>query len=264
MDDLKKIQEICIEIMKDIDKVCRENNIKYSLCGGSVIGAKLYGGFIPWDDDIDLMMDRYNYNKFIKIYRKQHNDKYELINYHNLELKNIRALFSRVISKNDKTIETINGQTEIEGNVFIDITVFDGVKNKFDFKIKEIRRNLLFLTYYKLHNILPGTKWKKNILRIINPFINTKKFKKKITKYEKKCQKDSLKDTYYCSELMGTIFPGRLYEKSLFDEYININFENMELMIVKDYDEYLFQRYGRREFTKENKTDIHYHIRLKK
>ena len=65
---LKRVQKDCLEIMIDIDKVCRENNIDYSLCGGSVIGAMLYNGFIPWDDDIDIMMTRKNYEKFLKLY----------------------------------------------------------------------------------------------------------------------------------------------------------------------------------------------------
>ncbi|MBQ4417898.1 MAG: LicD family protein, partial [Butyrivibrio sp.] len=54
----EEIRHRCLAIAKDIDRVCTKYGIRYSLCGGSVIGAHLYRGFIPWDDDIDLMMTR--------------------------------------------------------------------------------------------------------------------------------------------------------------------------------------------------------------
>lgn len=262
MEDLKVIQNVCLNIVKDIDRVCQKYNINYSLCGGSVIGAKLYNGFIPWDDDIDLMMDRKNYEEFIKCYTNDSEAKYKLVNYRNTPIKKIRALFTRVVDPNYETIETVNNQNEIHGNVFVDITVFDSVKSKFDFKIKEIKRGILFLYYYKLHKIYPNVGWKKTIYKMLFPFINISKFDKKIKKYERKCSKNSNKNFNYCSELMGTIFPGKLYTSDLFNSYKLIKFENLDLMIVSDYDKYLFQRYNRKEFTKSNRTGEHSHIRL--
>ena len=64
---LLQVQKCCLGIVDDIDRVCRKNGISYSLCGGSVIGAMVYGGYIPWDDDIDLMMTRENYDRFVRI-----------------------------------------------------------------------------------------------------------------------------------------------------------------------------------------------------
>ena len=68
--EIKKIQQCCLEIVKDIDRVCRKHGIRYSLCGGSVIGAHLYQGFIRWDDDIALMMTRVIYDRFLSVYPK--------------------------------------------------------------------------------------------------------------------------------------------------------------------------------------------------
>ena len=62
-----KIREIQLECLKILDithRICVENAIQYSLCGGSVVGAHLYKGCLPWDDDIDIMMTRENYNRF--------------------------------------------------------------------------------------------------------------------------------------------------------------------------------------------------------
>lgn len=65
--ELRELQLKCLEILDIVVKICTEHNIKYSLCGGSVVGAHLYKGFLPWDDDIDIMMTRDNYNKCKRI-----------------------------------------------------------------------------------------------------------------------------------------------------------------------------------------------------
>lgn len=62
---LAAIHEDLLEVMKFVHSFCEENGIVYSLTGGSLLGAIRHGGFIPWDDDFDIMLDRANYDKFI-------------------------------------------------------------------------------------------------------------------------------------------------------------------------------------------------------
>lgn len=71
MTDLKHLQNVILGIAKDIDKLCRDNNIEYYLLGGSAIGAIRHKGFIPWDDDLDIIMTSDNYERFIKVCREQ-------------------------------------------------------------------------------------------------------------------------------------------------------------------------------------------------
>lgn len=66
MTDLQHLQKIILMMIKDIDVICRKHHIKYYLLGGSCIGAIRHKGFIPWDDDLDIMMTRDNYEKFIE------------------------------------------------------------------------------------------------------------------------------------------------------------------------------------------------------
>ena len=73
---LKQLQAFCLEILKDVDAFCRANDIKYAMAYGTLLGAIRHKGFIPWDDDIDLVMTRENYEKFCALWKS---DKYELI-----------------------------------------------------------------------------------------------------------------------------------------------------------------------------------------
>lgn len=63
-------QKICFEILQFFDAFCRKNGIKYSLGEGTLLGAVRHKGFIPWDDDIDLLMERKEVDKFIELYKE--------------------------------------------------------------------------------------------------------------------------------------------------------------------------------------------------
>ena len=65
--NLRNVQLLYIELLRFVDNVCKKHNIDYWLEGGTLIGAVRHGGFIPWDDDIDLSIMRKDYEKLIKI-----------------------------------------------------------------------------------------------------------------------------------------------------------------------------------------------------
>ena len=72
---LEQLHKDFTEILVVLDKFCKDNDIEYSLAFGSLIGAIRHNGFIPWDDDLDIMMTRENYEKFRTLAIKYFNEK---------------------------------------------------------------------------------------------------------------------------------------------------------------------------------------------
>lgn len=75
---LRQHQLRMLDMLKYIDAVCRKNNIKYWLCSGTLIGAVRHGGFIPWDDDVDIEMLKEDYKKLVKVMKNEPQDDYVL------------------------------------------------------------------------------------------------------------------------------------------------------------------------------------------
>lgn len=73
---LQQLKVNLLEIMKDFHKFCKENNLQYFLIGGTLLGAVRHKGFIPWDDDLDVVMPREDYEKFIKLYQEKGTENY--------------------------------------------------------------------------------------------------------------------------------------------------------------------------------------------
>ncbi len=63
-ESLERLQAVLLELLIELDRVCRSHGIEYTLSGGTLLGAVRHGGFIPWDDDADIVMLRCEYEKF--------------------------------------------------------------------------------------------------------------------------------------------------------------------------------------------------------
>lgn len=256
MTKLRQLQLKCLEILDIVDRICKEHNIKYSLCGGSVVGAHLYNGFLPWDDDIDLMMTRDNYNRFIEIAENNLPKGLALINYQNgkdVEFHEIN--YSKIVNENTTLIQK-NGR--ITG-VFLDITVYDKVPENalkhidiFLYK-RAMTINTGRLLGFGLNNIIRN-------LALSTLLSNRRKYLVFFQKTVELISKSSSHYTY--RELFGAFYYTNMipYKPSIFENYAKITFEGRTVMIVRDYIEYLQTRYNRTDFNEPEDKQVPSHF----
>lgn len=130
---LKRLQQTELGILKDFAELCEENNIDYFGMGGTAIGAIRHGGFIPWDDDIDVGLTRENYDRFIRIVKKKYPDKYMIIDARSSE--NFPLMNTRMALRGTKFKEDTFSGLDVDNGIFLDIFCFENVSDN-DLKMK--------------------------------------------------------------------------------------------------------------------------------
>ncbi len=165
---LKKLRDTQLEILDYVVTICEKNNLKYSLIGGTLLGAIRHDGYIPWDDDIDICMPRKDYEKFKKIFPR--NEKFILDDYSTN--KNYWLPFIKI--RNIKTCYKENIQEKYSGNsgIWIDIFPLDNGNKKISTieKVQFIFTGIIRTAIAKKSKMVVGNdKRSKKIL--INIFI---------------------------------------------------------------------------------------------
>lgn len=144
--NIDKLQQVDLEIVKEVVSICQGNNLRYYIIGGTLLGAIRHQGFIPWDDDIDLGMPREDYEKFIEIATSKLSPDLHIVNYKSDPL--YQYYITRVSNKNTKVVEKRIGNDSKYTNASIDIFPLDGTPNN------RIKRKLYYLKIMALRALM--------------------------------------------------------------------------------------------------------------
>lgn len=243
---LKEVQKIALSLLIEFDNICKAQSLRYSLGGGTLLGAVRHNGFIPWDDDIDVMMPRPDYEKFLK-YCTENLPPFDVLSYQNNS--NYTNLFIKIADRHTKSSD---GRKELEDNIGVCIDIFpiDGLGDSFKTALKNFNR-----TKFR-RELLVASKWRKFFksktrpiyfepirlgMYLISRFVNKQKLcvsideSIKSIKFENSRYSGCVSGSYREREIMGT---------ETFVNYTTLSFENREFDVISDYHEYLRQHYG--------------------
>ena len=237
--DINEIRNYQLEMLSYIDKVCRKNNIKYSLAYGSMLGAVRHQGFIPWDDDVDIMLSPQEYFGLIEILKAD--DKFRVLT---PKSKNYALCYSKLIHPDTYAIcDDGYKHNEING-VFIDIFPLWPLKN--------IEEELQALKKYEKKAFVANEKGilafvqSQGIIKSISRIPWVLYCKAVGKKFWSKKIVDFLRNNMNVCTYYGLIPWEEKYcmDKSFFEEVEDVRFDKLTLMIYKEYDEILTNRYG--------------------
>ena len=235
LEDSKKIM---LEILKSVDCCCRQNDLKYSLDFGTLLGAVRHKGFIPWDDDIDLMMPRRYFNQFLKLYNDDH---YDMITNDD---SNWGWHYVRVCDKNSIVVFAPNSERVSEHGIWLSIFPVDGVPDSSEEWIAQQQRiNFYYnLCRLKRSSWTKGGNIIKNIAKIISRWILFPISLRYLAKREEfwMC-KHSFKKT---EKVFTKVINYYVRPSCYFDKVIDLDFEGNKFMAIADHHQYLTSVYN--------------------
>lgn len=240
---LNELKQIQLDILENIHEFCELNNIKYSLACGTMLGAVRHEGYIPWDDDIDICLLRRDYNKLITLFPDVYNGAYKISSIENddcWERPYAKAYDIRTLLKEDSSCSKTIG-------INIDIFPIDNVPDNYNKWVLYNKVRMLFqrLLEVKFFKVKVSRAFYKNvllvILKILLVFTSRRKLACHISKFS---QKYNQCDSKYVFENVQGIRLKKPFRRSIFDEIIDVRFENKTFKGFKNYHEYLSNVYG--------------------
>lgn len=239
---LRKLQLTELSILVDVAKFCDEHHIRYSLYGGTLLGAVRHQGFIPWDDDLDICMPREDYDRFIALWQQNAPEGYIIQN------KEIAPAFGLAFTKMRKDHTALlsgpsNGLGLHQG-IFIDIFPFDRIPNGLLRRAVFIFQCVRYLLYTKESLPVKGSILVKLACRVFL-FLVPKgrrpaaraRLLRKITR-----SNDDPTANRICIAFVTSM--RKILPPDLFDKFVKLPFEGEMFACVADYDEYLTKMYG--------------------
>ena len=240
------LQKFSLKILKEVHVFCKKNNIRYSLAYGTLIGAIRHKGFIPWDEDIDVVMPRPDFERFCKTYKSK---MFKIV-----EPSDPKCWigFARVCDTEKTYAETFSRWCEYDTGVWIDIFPIDGASDCFaDFQRDVRRSHFLWMKQLYCRNARHAFSKRNGIVFNIALFIkkilrlNGKNLEKYNNMLVQNAKKIKYGETKHFSQLVCLDVGDKDYQKKEdFSYVVEVPFEDGFFDAMNGYDSVLKKVYG--------------------
>ena len=248
--DVKEVQRLLLELLKEIDGICQKNKIQYFADSGTLLGAVRHNGFIPWDDDIDLSVKRENLEKLIAVLRNDLSKKYELVLPTDYPNDAFFDQFIKVIIKGEYFVEC-SEESEYYGNkpncISLDFLIIDTLSSNLLFH----KFRVVLLKY--IYSLCMGHRYKINYEKF-SPLLKAAvkiqtgigrriPLTKLMTAYDKlSCCKKGDESLAMIQKVLP--FMNRVFKSEWFEQAKMMHFEDTFIPVPNGYKAVLTELYG--------------------
>ena len=234
---LRDLQLALLEMLKDIDAICKENKITYSLAGGTALGAVRHGGFIPWDDDVDIMLLRSEYEHFLDVAAPYLQKKGYTLQKEFSETWPMT--YSKVRKDNTAYIEDYEPRIRVHQGIFIDLFPIDNLSdNKWVASLQWNAFHILAARGLRKRGYTTNS-FKKRFAMWIAPLFPVNILR---TIVMQKGHNNTRR--VHCFFGGAVVRDHNHFPRDLFNEFVEVRFEDAFFSLVKDYDTYLRINYN--------------------
>ena len=244
----EELKQIELSLLKKIDFLCKEHGWRYSLCGGTLLGAIRHKGFIPWDDDIDIAMPRKDYESFLK---------YGIVNGKEYDIQIVSPktsscyayLAAKVCDTNTLMEENNFERDGLEMGVYVYIFPIDGLGTKAEakkhFNATRFERELLVARNWKKFFRSKTHAWYIEPVRfafwIMSRFVSTSKLVDRVETYYAKFP---IEKSQCAAVVCGSYREKEILPTEVLNTFTEVEFEGKQFMAFEKFDDYLGSIYG--------------------